>query len=386
MKTITIMLLVLLTFHSASAQSCFPEGIAFSTQSQINSFRTDYPGCTQVEGDLIISGYNINSLSGLSVITSIGGNLIIECNEELTNLTGLDNVVFIGSDLYVEGNFKLVSIAALNQATYIGGDITVENNLLLVNLLGLEGISYVNGNLWIDYNPALESIAGLQNVVSIGGDVRISANDMLTSMSGLAGLTSVSGKLVIGRIGHLGSLGNPALTSLADLSNLTSIGGNLDIVCNTSLNSLEGLDNIAAGSIYGLNIYGNSSLKTCEVESVCAYLANPGGIVNIADNAYGCNTPEEVKDACLMLSAENTKLIAACQIYPNPATGTITIETPVFPVNSELTILNAQGEDLIRKMINGPGVMIAIGDLPAGVYVARITNNKLVWITKFIRQ
>jgi hypothetical protein len=26
-------LLALLTFHSASAQSCFPEGIAFSTQS-----------------------------------------------------------------------------------------------------------------------------------------------------------------------------------------------------------------------------------------------------------------------------------------------------------------------------------------------------------------
>jgi hypothetical protein len=110
MKTITIMLLALLTFHSASAQSCFPEGIAFSTQSQINSFRTDYPGCTQVEGDLIICGYNINSLSGLSVITSIGGNLIIECNQELTNLTGLDNVVFIGGDFYVEGNLKLASI------------------------------------------------------------------------------------------------------------------------------------------------------------------------------------------------------------------------------------------------------------------------------------
>ncbi len=42
----------------------------------------------------------------------------------------------------------------------------------------------------------------------------------------------------------------------------------------------------------------NSALSTCEVESVCEYLSNPGGTVEIYNNATGCNNPYEVANAC----------------------------------------------------------------------------------------
>ena len=33
---------------------CLPEGITFTTQEQIDNFQTNYPGCTEIEGDVYI--------------------------------------------------------------------------------------------------------------------------------------------------------------------------------------------------------------------------------------------------------------------------------------------------------------------------------------------
>jgi hypothetical protein len=49
--------------------TCLPEGINFTTQAQIDNFQTNYPGCTEIEGDVLILGSNITNLTGLSVLT-----------------------------------------------------------------------------------------------------------------------------------------------------------------------------------------------------------------------------------------------------------------------------------------------------------------------------
>jgi S-formylglutathione hydrolase FrmB len=53
--------------------SCLPQGITFTNQAQIDNFQTNYPGCTEIEGDVTIAGDDITNLNGLSVLTSIGG-------------------------------------------------------------------------------------------------------------------------------------------------------------------------------------------------------------------------------------------------------------------------------------------------------------------------
>ena len=78
MKSIAafIILLILFPFVVVS-QSCLPEGITFSSQAQIDSFQNNYPGCTEIEGDVIISGASIYNLNGLGVLNTIGGDLSV---------------------------------------------------------------------------------------------------------------------------------------------------------------------------------------------------------------------------------------------------------------------------------------------------------------------
>jgi hypothetical protein len=129
MKRFYIILIVLLMVSSARAQwgsSCLPEGITFNTQAQIDSFQVNYPGCIEIEGDVIIGFLNAGScdityLSGLSVLTSIGGNLIINVDESLTSLTGLENLTLIGSYLSININYALASLTGLEGLTSIGG-------------------------------------------------------------------------------------------------------------------------------------------------------------------------------------------------------------------------------------------------------------------------
>ncbi|MCU0371231.1 MAG: hypothetical protein MUC31_07440, partial [Bacteroidales bacterium] len=75
MKKLFIFFTGVLISFSGLSQSCLPEGIYFESQTQIDNFQVDYPGCTEIEGDVIIfSPYDeISNLNGLSVLTSIGG-------------------------------------------------------------------------------------------------------------------------------------------------------------------------------------------------------------------------------------------------------------------------------------------------------------------------
>jgi len=78
MKKLVLILLTihcsLFTVHSFS-QPCLPQGITFNTQEQINNFQSNFPNCTEIEGDMIIEGNDITNLDGLNVLTAVGGFL-----------------------------------------------------------------------------------------------------------------------------------------------------------------------------------------------------------------------------------------------------------------------------------------------------------------------
>jgi hypothetical protein len=37
------------------SQGCLPEGITFTTQDQIDNFQANYPECTEIEVDIILT-------------------------------------------------------------------------------------------------------------------------------------------------------------------------------------------------------------------------------------------------------------------------------------------------------------------------------------------
>jgi hypothetical protein len=73
-------------------------------------------------------------------------------------------------------------------------------------------------------------------------------------------------------------------------------------------------------------------------------------------------------------------------VFPNPAAERVTIETSAISTQSQISIMNANGQQLITCKTSGPKTQIDISKLPGGVYFVRLTNNKTVEMGKFIKQ
>lgn len=242
------LIIVLLVFLSTdiNAQNCLPSGITFSSQAQIDEFPMNYPMCSIIDGNVIISGNGITNIDSLYPLTSVNGFLHIDNNPMLNTLSGLNNL------------------------TSIGGSLFIHNNELVTSLSGLNALVTIVGPMIISENDALENFNGLNSLTSIIGDVTIDHN--------------------------------PSLVDLAALFSLTSINGNLAIRDNISLPTLTGLDNINHNTIINLYIEDNTNLSLCAILSICNYL--PLGTiaydVNISENSIGCASILEVETACQM--------------------------------------------------------------------------------------
>jgi hypothetical protein len=432
-RLLTISTWLLLSYNGFS-QSCLPDGIYFYTQSQIDNFQVNYPGCTEIEGFVQIGSFattnysisNLNGLSNLSTIgedlwildcdslrtltgllnlTSVGEKLSIYSDDLLVNLTGLDNVVFIGQSIIIEENESLTSLIGLENISSINGTVAIgsidEGNPSLTCLIGLENLNTIGGDLSILYNNNLTNLHGLESLKSIDGQFHMLNNLSLNSMTGLDNLTSVGKSFFVKGNNALTSFtGLNALTSIGDyvrivdnsqitnflgLENLNSIGDDLFIAANDSLISLVGIDNIAAGSIKNLSIFSNPDLSECAVQSICDYLANPNGTIEIHDNASGCVSQEEVEDACGVGFENVGTLESLINIYPSPSSSHFTIEAKL-PINQGvIDIFSMNGLKLYHCQITEPKADIDISYLPAGVYFVRFTCADEVRILKVVK-
>ncbi len=370
-KLITFCSFIVFINTISFSQGCLPQGIIFTTQTQIDSFAINNPGCTEIEGNVSISGSDIINLNGLSILTAIEGYIWIYENNALTSLTGLEGLTSIGPFLSIELNPNLVSLTGLENVTTVLNNISIASNPALTSLTGLEGLSFT-GSLYIGYNESLTNLMGLEGLTTIGTDLSISGNPSLTSLTGLEGLTSIGGRLLLCDID---GGGNPSLTSLTGLEGLTSIGGDLTICHSDALTNLSGLENIEANTIQDLFIFFNGNLNTCEIQSICDYLASPNGTIGIHDNAPGCNSQQEVEDACEALDLNEIKFEDEFLIYPNPATNELFIESRNKVKVTGINIYNPIGLIVIKR--KGIPERIDISTLNQGVYFVELVSNDI---------
>ena len=167
MKKSCLILLVYLIGKSIFAQSCLPTGITFSSQSQIDSFQSDYPGCIEIDGDVVIEedlDGNITSLNGLSVVNNIEGGLTIVNNSALINLSGLENLITIKAALFIGDNNSLTNLDGLSSLTSLGQPLTIARNSSLTNVNGLSNLDSILLSLVVIDNPVLTSLSGLDNI------------------------------------------------------------------------------------------------------------------------------------------------------------------------------------------------------------------------------
>lgn len=332
MKKIYSLGIALLLVNALVSQSCLPDGLYISSQSEIDNFKANYPNCTQIEGHLEISGNGITNLDSLHMITYIGGFLDIYSVPDLVDISGLSALTTVGS-----------------------------------GRLGLSG-------------SALTNLNGLENLTSVAG-LRIEGNTALSSLQGLASLTTAGEGVYI--------LENPVLESLNGLESLTSAGqgGFLIIESNASLVSLSGIDNIIIDPLYQIEIYirYNPLLSECDVESLCGLL-DDNGIIYLENNAEGCNTMDEIKSEC---GTSVDELFSGSEIfiYPNPASSLIIVDIPSGMNSSTCIEMNTlSGQEIMRFQTGQPINEIDIGHLPAGIYVVKIRNDENVMVQKVVKQ
>jgi len=420
-KAILFILSVFIIQTQLFAQSCLPDSIIFNTQAAIDSFQINHPNCTEIEGSVSITGEDITNLDGLSSLTAIGGGLAILQNPVLNSLSGLDNLNSINDYLVFLMNDSLASLTALGNLAFLGGYLDITFNQSLTDLSGLDNLDSIGGHLYIHSNDGLQSLTGLNEIIHIEGDVQIWGNTALTEFTGLDNLTSIGGNLEIESnsalinftgLSNLTSIGgylkikennalvnltglhnitsieylqvwnNTGLTSLTGMEGLTSVELHISIRDNVSLLTLSGIDNIQAATIQNLYIVGNTSLITCEVQSVCDYIANPIGEIIIGSNGTGCANQGEVEDACEALWIPDSNADAAISIYPNPAHEEITISSPHAIVINEVIIYDGIGQKVLH--LKGSVNTIDISALSTGMYLMELVSNKLKYRKKLI--
>ena len=151
------------------------------------------------------------------------------------------------------------------------------------------------------------------------------------------------------------------------------------------------MNNIEAESIDDLSIYYNFELSECHVQTICDYLANSTGTIEIHDNAVGCNSKQEVMDSCLITSVNDIQLKESLSIYPNPLKSTTLIQytlrqnSPVI-----IKILDLTGQEIITLVneIQQKGeqhIIFNTGDLSAGIYFCTLKTNSGMQTKKIIK-
>jgi hypothetical protein len=330
----------------------FPGGITFGDQAAIDSFQTNYPTCSEIQGSVVISGDDITDLQGLSYLIRIHGDLDIgtlnQGNPDLADLSGLDNLMEIGGSLSITHNDALGSLGSLTVSS-IGKGLVITQNASLPDLHGLENVTQLDSSLVISENNLLISLHGLNNLISTGEGIELSSNNNLNDLS--------------------------------DLQNLTSAGGKLWMSGNDLLTGLNGLGNIDVNSISDLKIYNNPSLSVCDVQSICEYLSSPAGTFEIHDNYTGCQSRSEISRAC-MVGIAGTPFQNDFSIFPNPA------KTEISFLNSEniqeCTILDQLCQKILHQSC--PVQIMDVSMLKPGIYIVEIittgtTVRKILVIT-----
>lgn len=374
-----LFVIVLIISDLSFSQSCLPEGIVFAHQYDIDAFQANYPGCTHIEGSVVVFGDDVYNLSGLSVIQTIGGSLRIGDVywwTNLRNLDGLEGLTYVGSGIVIKNNPFLENIEGLSNVECVN-DLLIEKNDSLTSLVGLEKVTNL-ASLWIKENFSLLSLNGLLNLTSINNNGFIcTSNDLLDDFSGLENLRKCIGILEIGI--------NRSLNNIDGLINLEEFSGGVAIYSNAALTNLEGIKNIPGTSISYLKIINNESLMKCHVQSVCDRLAyGVGGLNHIQNNGPGCADIIEVKQKCESLGVAENDLMQGFKITASPEVDYIVIETENLSAKYTCALFDLQGRMLLNKNFKGPIKIINTGFLKAAVYILSIQGDNQVIAKKVI--
>lgn len=298
-------------------------------------------------------------------------------------------IAFAQYTLIPDSNFEqaLITFGYDSEGT-LDGQILTADATAATGLLGLagQGISDLTGI------EAFVNIDGLNvNYNTLNVPVDLSFNTLLISARfegcatlpslNVSGLTSLFQLDIFGTaISTIDLSTNTGLTELiARNSQLTDLdlSNNPNIVVvnarNCNLMSLD-MRNGNNANVTSFNSDFNSNL-TC-------IFVDDSSEPNLATwTVDGGSTFVETDPECATLSRE-VQTISQFNVYPNPATSQVTIESTVS--NGQIEIFNITGKRVLSKTISLGENSLNVSSLVSGVYLARISSNGNIETKKLI--
>ncbi len=330
-KNPTLFLALLISFLSYGQCPDNPN-ITITSQAEIDSFATDYPGCTSLSS-LIIEGPDITNLNGLSQIEMLFEFLVIQ-ETSIQDFNGLDNLSEVSFELVIRDNPSLLDFTGLGSLERFGF-ATVSSNENLESFSGIGAISQVifdqegfniinNDNL-----QTLEHLSGMTANVFM----RIDSNDLLTDLNGLQNMSFMTG---------INISNNDLLTDITALQNVP----------------------IPSQEFIFIIISGNELLSNCSITNFCnLFIQNTDNqSIVVQNNLEGCNTVEEVIDNC----ESGFNQISGMMAYDLLGDGCDDSDDPV----SSVLIQTTDGIDSIHTTTNDDGTYtIFVGE---GTYTTSV--------------
>ena len=152
MKRCFIALLFLFSYLSALSTTCGP--IDLGSQTDVDNFRMNNPGCDTINGNLHIHGASVVNLDSLIGLVHITGNLQIDTTS-LTSLSGLEGILTAPSIITIDTNHMLLNFNALINMTSLA-QISITRNVVLNDVSGLINV-IANNVLVVENNPNLST-------------------------------------------------------------------------------------------------------------------------------------------------------------------------------------------------------------------------------------
>jgi hypothetical protein len=219
----------------------------------------------------------------------------------------------------------------------------------------------------LQFAAKLNNLSGFNALNSIGSDFRFFGVNYIENLDDFSALKSIGGRFRLAE--------NLKLSNILGLDSLRYINGDLQITNNPLLHSLSGLDSIRPDSLKDILISGNTLLNTCDVWSICRYISNPMGTIDISGNAQGCNTQMEVEIECGIVQVEDAKT-SEVLIYPNPVNEFVEIVLPDKYEAADIILYDRLGRIVKHSAYCRT---LNISDLPKGFYIIEVKSKNRIF-------
>jgi len=346
--------------YSATACSSYTfNGTALTTGGTYTTTLTNTAGCDSI----VTLNLTINQPSTSTITTTACNSYTLNgttytssgaYTQNLTNFAGCDSILTLNLTINQPSTYTITTTAcdsySLNGTTYTSSGAYTQN---LTNAAGCDSI--ITLNLTVNNSSSSTLTQTACNNYNFNGTTLTTGGTYTTVIPNAAGCDStITLNLTINTVDVSVTQNINILTANATPASYQWID------CNNS----NAIINAETNQTYTANINGSYAVivtqNNCTDTSACSLVAT-NGITTVYNSSN-------------------------IQLYPNPTTGNITLQTGSLVANAQLTIYNALGQIVISQALNSQLTEFSL-NVEAGIYQVRVSaGSRLIYQAKLIKQ